>query len=377
MKIRTRRKVGLAILAFFALSALVMAQTTQEPKQVIKHEVRVVGGQSGVGSGTGVGVGIGGGVASAFKVVGDGTAGWVVNGDGQNGTFTFVSSEMGFESKVMKGSPFTADTVTEFMQTLGNGQKIYRKSTALLARDSEGRTRREQTIDKIGPFTTADHAHLTIFINDPVAGVSYTLEPESKTALKTTIIIGEVGASVNGGAITFVAPAGVPPAGVPPAGAQPRRTLATTGAVSEEKKVIIMDSTRTAGGGAAVYTTTAGVGGVLTTTKILSPNNVRTESLGTQSFDGVAAEGTRTIETIPAGAIGNDTPIEIVSEKWYSQELGMVIKTVRSDPMAGENVYQLTNIRRAEPAPSLFQLPSDYTVKEANVHIQTIKKEIK
>jgi hypothetical protein len=34
------------------------------------------------------------------------------------------------------------------------------------------------------------------------------------------------------------------------------------------------------------------------------------------------------------------------------------------DPRVGENTYRLTNINRAEPAHSLFELPADYTVKE-------------
>jgi hypothetical protein len=329
MKTRTCMKVTIAILAFLALGAFVMAQTIPEVKQVIRSEVTVTS---------------------------DGKATVLSSGDPQNATFTFVSSEMSFESKVMKGAPFTADTVTEFSQTLSNGQKIYRKSTATLARDSEGRTRREQTIDAIGPYATSDHAHQTIFINDPVAGASYSLQPESKTAIKTPIISGEANIAMH-----FISPTEVPPAG-----AVTHATISGAGTVSAEK-VILMDGVKTAGGAGAVYTTTT----------ISSPNLARTESLGTRTFDGVAAEGTRSIETIPAGTIGNDTPIEIVSEKWYSQELGMVIKTVRSDPMAGENVYQLTNIRRTEPSPSLFQVPSDYTVKDGNTKVQMIKKEIK
>ena len=86
----------------------------------------------------------------------------------------------------------------------------------------------------------------------------------------------------------------------------------------------------------------------------------RTEELGTQSIEGVDAEGTRTITTIPAGAIGNERPIEITYEKWYSRDLQLVVMSRHNDPRFGEQTYRLTNIVRSEPDPSLFTLPSGY-----------------
>jgi hypothetical protein len=88
------------------------------------------------------------------------------------------------------------------------------------------------------------------------------------------------------------------------------------------------------------------------------------ESLGTQVIEGVQAEGTRTTMTIPAGAIGNELPIQIVSERWYSPELRTVVMSKHSDPRMGDTVYRLTNINRSEPARSLFEAPADYTVAE-------------
>jgi hypothetical protein len=86
----------------------------------------------------------------------------------------------------------------------------------------------------------------------------------------------------------------------------------------------------------------------------------RTETLGQQMVGGVPAEGTRTTMTIPAGAIGNERPIEIVDEQWYSPDLQMMVMTVHDDPRFGRSVYQVTNINRSEPASSLFEVPSDY-----------------
>jgi hypothetical protein len=74
----------------------------------------------------------------------------------------------------------------------------------------------------------------------------------------------------------------------------------------------------------------------------------------------VLAEGTRTTQTIPAGQIGNSLPIQVVNERWYSQELQAVILQKRSDPRSGESVSQWTNIIRAEPPSTLFVVPADF-----------------
>lgn len=94
------------------------------------------------------------------------------------------------------------------------------------------------------------------------------------------------------------------------------------------------------------------------------PDMIKTESLGTQVIDGVSAEGTRTTQTVPAGRIGNEKPITIVSEVWFSPDLQTVLTTRRSDPRFGETLYKLTNIQRAEPSSSLFQVPGDFSVQE-------------
>lgn len=296
------------------------------------------------------------------KVLGDSKAVVLDHSDGQTGTWAFVASEMGFETKVIKGVPFTADTKTEFIQTLSNGQKIYRKTTGTLARDAEGRTRRDQTVDAIGPYSGTPHQ--TVFINDPVAGVSYALDPENRIATKTSVTISTIGTGTGATTVT-VTSSGMGTVAATGSGWVKSATGGEMGATAE--KLVIVDE---------INRGTAGVmGGVGTVTKMTSNMTFRNESLGTMTIEGFAAEGTRTIETIPAGSIGNNAPIDIVSEKWYAPELGMVVKSTRNDPMSGENIYQILNVRRGEPSPALFQIPADYTVKDgAFMHIQTIKK---
>ena len=89
-----------------------------------------------------------------------------------------------------------------------------------------------------------------------------------------------------------------------------------------------------------------------------------TEDLGTQTMEGVQVTGVRTTRTIPAGEIGNDRPISIVTEAWTSPDLKTIIYSKRSDPRMGEQTFQLTNLVRQEPDASLFTVPPDFKVVE-------------
>jgi hypothetical protein len=88
----------------------------------------------------------------------------------------------------------------------------------------------------------------------------------------------------------------------------------------------------------------------------------KTESLGKQMIEGLEAEGMRTTITIPTGQIGNDRPIEIVTERWESTVLKTVLLSTHRDPRVGETTYRLSNINRSEPARALFEVPSDYRI---------------
>jgi hypothetical protein len=87
-----------------------------------------------------------------------------------------------------------------------------------------------------------------------------------------------------------------------------------------------------------------------------------TESLGSQTMEGVVATGVRTTRSIPAGQVGNDRPINIVTEVWTSTDLKTIVSSKRNDPRMGEQTFRLTNIVRAEPDSSLFAVPSDFKI---------------
>ena len=226
---------------------------------------------------------------------------------GTDDVIGFVGVEAELGRKTVTGAPFSATFSQQTSQALADGNHIQRTTSGTLARDSNGRTHRDLPLSAIGqwagPGQTPPHL---VLITDPVANVNYVLEPDRKTARKMPTF---------GAENVQRRPAGGPP----PTFAQERQ------------------------------------------------NETTTVSLGTQMVNGVSAQGTRTTRTIPAGAIGNERPIVITVERWYSPDLQTNVLIKRSDPRTGENLFQLTNIIRSEPDPSLFQVPSDYTVKAGRV----------
>ena len=93
------------------------------------------------------------------------------------------------------------------------------------------------------------------------------------------------------------------------------------------------------------------------------PKNAKTESIGTKNIEGVNAEGTRTTFEIPPGQIGNDKTIFVVTEKWFSPELQVIVLSKHSDPFIGEVVFRLVNIKLGEPSADLFKVPSDFKIQ--------------
>jgi hypothetical protein len=260
----------------------------------------------------------------------------------------YVGSEMAFEGGVVKGAPYSAQGTMTFTQTLSDGNRINRQTTSQIYRDGEGRTRREETLGAIGPFASGGEGMQMIHISDPVAGTVYMLNPKDKTASKLTMKInvakklgagGGTGTTITSDSVTIH----MPPPPLPPPG----------------------------GGAAPMILQRVGGGDMMA-----MKGQANQESLGTQEIEGIQAEGTRTTFTIPAGQIGNEQPIQVINERWYSPELQVVVMTKHSDPRTGEQVYKLTNISRSEPAHQLFEIPADYTVKESGDNLRTFKYEI-
>jgi hypothetical protein len=301
-------------------------------------------------------------VEEFFIAQGPGVAPPPPPGEMRGDNLIFLATEMSFAGRLVKGAPYSAQAVTESVQQLADGNRIVRKNTAQVYRDSEGRTRRDQTLGHIGPYATSGDVPQTVFINDPVAGVNFILDPAKKTARKLPRVELRVRAEAEDKAVSE---------------AEAARAGERRKVTSEMHKIEIERSYSRVHGpdgppapppppviGSSVVVTQTGEGAGATFMRYSSKYESKTEKLEARSFDGVMAEGTRTTTTIPAGDLGNEQPINIVDERWYSNELQVVVMTRHSDPRSGETTYRLTGISRAEPAAALFQVPSDYAVRD-------------
>jgi hypothetical protein len=255
-------------------------------------------------------------------------------------TAEFMHSEFGISGQVVKNAPYTAEAVTESVQTLGDGNRIVHKNATQLARDSEGRTRRDATLSPLGALAGVDTPKVS-FIHDPVSNTSVTLDHGAKTAQKmqgrgfviersvSGVAVGGVAHAESGGEIRHDV-----------ISARPAGAVRVPGFVMEHGPTMLQMHTGSKG---------------------------KEESLGKRNIEGVMAEGTRIVDVIPAGEIGNERAIEIVTERWFSPELQTLVMTTHSDPRIGETTYKLVNIQRSEPSKSLFEAPADYTVKEGDM----------
>ena len=268
------------------------------------------------------------------------------------------SKVIGLSGAVMnatvKGAPYSAVEVTQSDQVLGDGTRIHNESQTNVYRDSEGRVRRE----------TPDQ----ITIMDPVAGATYFLDPKSQTvrklALKSTFALskgvmaaGGGGSRVevrtnNGDTTMTVDGKPVDPATI--AQFKMRTALGPEPMAMDGGMRMGMMGATIAPDGAVFYKRVDRIAGPA------EPS----ESLGKQTLEGVESEGSRNTSTLPAGAIGNDRPIQTVSERWYSPELQTVMMSKHSDPRTGEESFRLTNVTRGEPSPDLFQVPASYHTME-------------
>jgi len=197
------------------------------------------------------------------------------------------------------GRPFSATATTQSTQTLPDGTHINQTGVMVEYRDAEGRVRTE--------------AGEILIIRDPVAGLTYRLDPVKKSAVKHLV------------------------SGTP--------TAATT-----------------VEGGAQTTVTAPGTGGGGGRAGKAAQRSASAEDLGMMTVNGIPASGIRTTTVVPVGAVGNDREFHSVDERWFSPDLNLLIKSVSTDPRFGTTTYELTNISRQAPDPALFRVPADYSV---------------
>ena len=234
----------------------------------------------------------------------------------------------------VQGQPYSATITNESIQTLADGNRIVQSTSGTIARDSQGRTRQDMNLPSIGNLSATNAPHLVV-IQDPVAQTSYTLDLTDKTAQKMpTPPMGPV--PPPGGQVP--APGGQAPPPVNNVFYVQTGRVAASGQMPDLPPP--MPPLPPMDGPKVLMTDAQG--------------QATTEDLGSQTMEGVFVTGVRTTRTIPAGQIGNEKPISIVTEVWTSPDLKTVVYSKRSDPRMGEQTFRLTGITRSEPDASLF-----------------------
>jgi hypothetical protein len=255
----------------------------------------------------------------------------VISGGGVLGVEA-APAQMIFVSGVMPGGsvtgrPYSAQQETQTVQTLFDGTHITQSSQKVMYyRDSLGRTRTERTMSPPPGFPNLEPPPAMIEIFDPVAGFHYMLDQKSHVAHRTPLGPARAIPATRNAVGTPTAVAVLTPTPLPPPPPPPVAPAAVAKGSQRPMPAITHDS------------------------------------LGTQTFEGVLAEGNRTTTVYPIGFFGNDRPLTMVSEMWMSRELGMAVLQKTSDPRSGDTTTRLSGISQSEPDPSLFQIPADYQI---------------
>jgi hypothetical protein len=205
-------------------------------------------------------------------------------------------------------TPYTAEYTITRVQVLANGTTITRERKEVKALDSQGRRMTALTLTS----ESGDRAEVThVFVFDPVA---HTQTQWTSPGTRATVTAMPVPESAHTG---------------------PAHTCSPMAPDPDNVHVTGPHSTST------------------------------TENLGTAEILGVEARGRRTTRTIPAGAVGNEEPLETTKETWTAVAAGLnslLVRDVTDDPRTGKSTRELTQLTQGDPDPSTFQPPEGYEI---------------
>lgn len=211
------------------------------------------------------------------------------------------------------GEPFSGTTKTTFEQTLPAGNRIHSETTSFQARDSAGRVRTEQVEECLIGEDGKPHPRIRVQVQDPVTKANWMWE------------VGESAQKV----VTLFHFNTTPRKQTPEELAEMQRQMK----LSQERW------------------------------KLQSQNQTE-EKLGTRDLNNQLAEGTRTMEKIPAGTEGNELPLVTVNEMWRSRTLDLVLLAISEDPRRGKTTFEYQDLTLGEPDAGLFKPPEGYKIIE-------------
>lgn len=305
-------------------------------------------------------------------------------------SLAFAAGELNQE-RLVKSAPYCATAVHESVQWLvdaagGPPNRIVRRQTSRLCRDAEGRTRQE--VERQG--------RPLVYLRDPVAGESWVLDPQRKTArrlLRVTATVRHEGLPDSAAWRDYAErmrqwagemarqwkpphpPAPPAPPGnsgmvAPPAPPAPPTPVVVQrfgpdgdppGDVRGTTRVHVLRLGDGAPGGSAAAGWPLPPPTVAQRLPALAPRGPAVVTpLPAREIDGLRANGERSTWTIEAGRIGNERPIQIVREVWTSPDLVLTLSVRDVDPRSGEVNYRLEQVRRGDPDPASMRVPADY-----------------
>jgi len=195
-------------------------------------------------------------------------------------------------------APFSAEVDQAMTQVLSDGSTFQRKTSALIARDGQGRIHNERH-EILSASSTEKPRIISVHIYDPATRLNTFLNP-----------------------YTHIARQNITPH--PPSTEPPKN------------------------------------GWVHLKSPISSMPNLQVEDLGTNMIGGLEVHGYKRTVTIPAKASGTDRPVVVYDEIWYSEELHINLQTRQYDLRIGSLTLTVTNTNVGEPDAELFAIPTDY-----------------
>ena len=231
--------------------------------------------------------------------------------------------------------PYSAEEKTERVRTLPDGTRASPiVSTARVYRDGKGSTRREVSITD----PSGSHKNTTaITISDAVAGERYELDPTTRIAYREALTNSGTKRGGTGG--------------------HREGELREGGRDGEGEH---HESGR--GGEGEHHEGNRGGEGVGGEKGGKNRAKRQHEDLGFKMIEGLNAHGSRNSYRQESSTDGK--ALVSSDEQWVAVDLGVVVKSIHSDPRTGDTLFTLTNVTRGEPEPSLFQVPKGYTIKQ-------------
>jgi hypothetical protein len=195
-------------------------------------------------------------------------------------------------------APFSAEVDQAMTQVLSDGSTFQRKTSALIARDGQGRIHNERR-EVLPASSTQEPVILSVHIYEPETRLNTFLNPHTHIARQNIMPH--------------------PPSTEPPKN-----------------------------------------GWAHLKSPISSMPNLEVQDLGTNMIGGLEVHGYKRTVTIPAKASGTDRPVVVYDEIWYSEDLHINLLTRQDDPRMGSLTLTVTNINVGEPDAELFAIPTDY-----------------